>query len=79
MGLGMIPGPIWKRSCYIEITISARVSSRDPHISPRRSRGMIAGMIWKISCINLFIIYFRQLFYEANKQNEIIKRIYMEA
>jgi len=47
--------------------VSARVSSRDPHISQRRSprvdmgRGMIAGMTWKSSCINLFIIYFRQI------------------
>jgi hypothetical protein len=42
-------------------SIFARVSSRDPHISPRHSQGMIAGTIWKRSCINLFIIYFRQI------------------
>ena len=46
---------------YKAFSISARVSFRDPHISPRRSREIIAGLIWKRSCINLFIIYFRQI------------------
>ena len=58
-------------------SISVRVSSRDPHISPR---GMLDRMIWKRSCINLFYHTYTsdQLFYEANENNVIIKWLYME-
>ena len=43
------------------ISILAWLSSRDPHIGPRRSRGMITRPIWKCPCIKLFITYFRHL------------------
>ena len=43
------------------ISILAWLSSRDPHIGPRRSRGMITRPIWKYPCIKLFITYFRHL------------------
>ena len=43
------------------ISILAGLSSRHPHIDPRRSRGMITRPIWKCPCIKLFITYFRHL------------------
>ena len=43
------------------ISILAWLSSLDPHIGPRRSRGMKTRQIWKYPCIKLFITYFRHL------------------
>ena len=52
---------------YMGISILAWLSSRHPHIGPRRSRennmgrGIITRPIWKCPCIKLFITYFQYL------------------
>ena len=54
IGLVIIPRPpYWPETHFI----LAWLSSRDPHIGPRRSR----EPIWKCPCIKLFITYFRHL------------------
>ena len=63
-------------------SISAHIISRPPYQPETQSRvdmgrGMIAGMIWK-RYVLIFLSYASdELFYEANKQNEIIKWHYM--
>ena len=60
------------------ISILAWLSSRDPHIGPRRSR----GPIWKCPCIQLCITYFRHLekrlpYWPETKSRPILARVNM--
>ena len=56
------------------ISISARVLSREPPYQPEtQSRNDIQDDV-EMSCINLFIIYFRQLFHESKKKTKKTKK-----
>ena len=64
------------------ISILAWLSSGDPHIGPRRSRGPITRPIWKCPCIKLFITYFRHLvkrhpYWPETKSRPILARANM--
>ena len=64
------------------ISILTWLSSRDPHIGPRRSQGMITRPIWKYPCIKLFITYFRHLekrhpYWPETKLRPILARVNM--